>query len=932
MRVNKEFFTRRFIVFAGILFLAVLVIIGLIVIKKKSTSAVNPVSAIPVDASFILKVNNLHNINTLLFQKNKIWMSLNTISPFKEMTEHLYYLDSLSQGISDFSDILYKSTVFVSGHYIGGRRTEFLFLIERLPGENLKQVIDLLESVTNEKIKKTERKYEGKSIYTWAINESNVPVTYYLALIEGNILLSKSVILIENCIRQYSLPKSLLSDTDFVTAMSTAGKNKDANLYIDLGKFTGMLSAIASDSFTQPLKNYKNFGKWVVLDLNVTEKQMMLNGFMGSEGMQNSFVNLFEGNTPITISADKILPASVSTFFSIGAEDMKKFHQQFELYLEETGSADKRSKRIQDIESRYKIEPEELFLSFIDNEITIAHGSYQDKSLTIPTSYVLVKCRNGEQSQKKMKSLVEAICAKKGLSMAQLTHTYSVDNDTKYSIVEFPIEDITGLLFGGLFSLRGNCYYTMMGNYLLFGDSEQALGDFLYNNVLSKTLSTSEIFKAFSSNIVQKSFFIAYTNLSRSSLFFQQYLNEKICKEWEKNFDLFQVIQPMGFQITEVSNMMYANLIIQYLDDYKGKPQTIWESLLDTTFSFKPQLVENHYTKQNEIFLQDNGNTIYLINKAGRVLWRQKITEPINSKIYQVDYFKNGKLQLLFSSQNYIHLIDRNGNYVERYPVRLRDKATTGMSLFDYDENREYRILVPCADHKIYAYGIDGTLINGWQFEGSDYDVIQPVEHFRIGDKDFIVFGDKFGVYILDRRGNTRVTTDKMIAKSKQNTFYIDNRGNLDNSRIVTTDTAGNVVSIYFNGSTSTASPGNFSSSHFFDFKDVDADGIKDYIFVDNNMLQVYNQDNSEIFNFHFPDNIKDPPIYFNFSSSDRKIGIVDATEKKIYLFNNNGQLYKGFPLEGSTLFSIGYLENSVGQFNLIVGGRNNFLYNYSVK
>ena len=58
----------------------------------------------------------------------------------------------------------------------------------------------------------------------------------------------------------------------------------------------------------------------------------------------------------------------------------------------------------------------------------------------------------------------------------------------------------------------------------------------------------------------------------------------------------------------------------------------------------------------------------------------------------------------------------------------------------------------------------------------------------------------------------------------------------------------------------------------------------------------------------------------------------VDKNDAKIYLINNDGTLYKGFPLDGNTLFSIGYLEGAGGEFNLIVGGSNNFLYNYSVQ
>ena len=54
--------------------------------------------------------------------------------------------------------------------------------------------------------------------------------------------------------------------------------------------------------------------------------------------------------------------------------------------------------------------------------------------------------------------------------------------------------------------------------------------------------------------------------------------------------------------------------------------------------------------------------------------------------------------------------------------------------------------------------------------------------------------------------------------------------------------------------------------------------------------------------------------------------------EENIYLFNNDGSVYKGFPLKGTTLFSISSFPDLKGRFNLIVGNNDNFLYNYSVQ
>ena len=168
----------------------------------------------------------------------------------------------------------------------------------------------------------------------------------------------------------------------------------------------------------------------------------------------------------------------------------------------------------------------------------------------------------------------------------------------------------------------------------------------------------------------------------------------------------------------------------------------------------------NHQTGQNEVFVQDLNNNIYLINQVGRILWKVQLAEPINSEVFQVDYFRNGKLQLMFSTRNALYLIDRNGNHVEKYPVKLRSPATNGVAVFDYDGNREYRIFIACEDKHVYAYNREGNLLDGWEFGQSESEVTQPLNHFRIGDRDFLVFGDRYKTYILDRKGSTRVNVD----------------------------------------------------------------------------------------------------------------------------------------------------------------------------
>ncbi len=178
-----------------------------------------------------------------------------------------------------------------------------------------------------------------------------------------------------------------------------------------------------------------------------------------------------------------------------------------------------------------------------------------------------------------------------------------------------------------------------------------------------------------------------------------------------------------------------TTLLLKFLSAYNTTTQTVWESKLDTLADFKPVFVVNHQTKQNEVFVQDLRNNIYLINQVGRILWKVQLPEAITSEVFQVDYFRNGKLQLLFSTRNALYLIDRNGNFVEKYPVKLRSPATCGVSVFDYDSNRDYRLFIACEDKHVYAYTKEGNLLPGWEFDQIGKRSDPTGEHFRIGTK-----------------------------------------------------------------------------------------------------------------------------------------------------------------------------------------------------
>jgi hypothetical protein len=151
-------------------------------------------------------------------------------------------------------------------------------------------------------------------------------------------------------------------------------------------------------------------------------------------------------------------------------------------------------------------------------------------------------------------------------------------------------------------------------------------------------------------------------------------------------------------------------------------------------------------------------------------------------------------------------------------------------------------------------------------------------------------------------------------------------------SRLALTDTVGTVHFISLtNGNMTQQTIKAFPSSHFFVFQDVDGDGQGDFIFASDNKLEVFRQDAKQIMKVETEEPVTMRPYVYMFAAADMRIGIVQPQNNHIWLYDHKGKVCKGFPLKGSTLFSIGRLDRSNAGFNLFVGSKNNFLYNYTV-
>lgn len=253
--------------------------------------------------------------------------------------------------------------------------------------------------------------------------------------------------------------------------------------------------------------------------------------------------------------------------------------------------------------------------------------------------------------------------------------------------------------------------------------------------------------------------------------------------------DPFENLKHFSFCASAFQNQFKFRMQFMHETERKAtKEQFLWTLNLDTTAIISAQPFVNHMTQENEFIIQDASNALYLINAKGNILWKKKLKEPILSKIHVVDIYKNGKYQMLFNTASALHLIDRNSEYVESYPVKLPAAATNAMSLFDYENDKEYRILIACKNNTIYNYNIHGQKQEKFMNVKTDEEVQLPVQYVKIGLSDYLVAIDVEGkIYTFSRKGVGRIgLRNRTVVNCKA--FYCDLNNNIASSYIVYMD------------------------------------------------------------------------------------------------------------------------------------------------
>lgn len=835
-------------------------------------------------------------------QSTQVWQNLSYIEGFRKIEERIDILDSIAEN-GNFRKFFAGAPLLTSLHVTSSKDFDLLFVIEI---KNIAQQAFLSLAQTKYAAKgfqKRTREYEGFTITEIStVGQNAFTYIFYKNYFIG----SFSSFLVEDAIRTVSdSEKNNFRQLTPELVKLTKLQQDQGNLYFNIEKFDSF-----AGTFTQLPVNFP-FAKSSFLDLRITDQTINLTGFSFAD-KQKDFLNVFStpgGNFDIA----EIIPSNTAWLYHFTSAEPAKLGKALSDYNKKNDPEATKHKAALLKDADFDVD---YTFNLIDEEICLVN--LETKTGKSQDLLFILEINDMGEALRYFNALGDRYIVTTGDTLYQ-------EQYGEYTIRKLPIKEFPYALLGEIGKGFEEAYYLQHRNHLIFSNNLQRLKQLTLSIENESTWTKSLRINRFLSMTNKEAGFSVYVNVPG---FWEQFMNT-LKPDWQEFFRTqqftFRNLEFIAMQFSAVDDKFYTNVTVyQPTLPKRSIPErinTLRSIELAETIISKPYLTINHNNKQREIMVQDSAYNVYLIASDFSVLWDKSTDGPIIGGIKQLDYYKNGKLQYLFATQNQVHILDRNGDYLPEFPKRIKDaQPFTDIALIDYNNTKDYRISLTDAEGNFYLTDKDLKPLDGWAPKRFSKPLVQTPVHERIDGKDIIITLQNDGkLDLLNRRGQSYKGFPIEIKSDIIEKPYIQTRNSFSESRIIVLTKAGELIEINFKGELikreQLYKPG--ANTDFSILGDVTGSA---YLITRNTegSFEVLEPIGTSLFQKSF---LSKAPIYtqyYQLGGGTEFIIFIDSGGSYLYLYNKAGTLLTGRPLAADKPVAIMQYENEFQVYRVL--------------
>ncbi|NJN28384.1 MAG: hypothetical protein HC819_21630 [Cyclobacteriaceae bacterium] len=741
---------------------------------------------VPSSAIIAYENNSLvEDWNTIV--DKSIWKTLRKMPYFHAWEQNLANADSIS-GKDGTLDKLFRNRAFIiSAHITSAKEFDFLFSLDLNDPPGKSTFSKLIDSMLgNHSLSSKSRNYQGLELNELVDKTSKSTFTYFIH--ENIVVGSFTPFLVEDVVRNVSegYNDTFKSQIPALEAISKL-ENDEGNIYIDFAKLPDLISGFVN-SDSKGTVGMDHFSGDTYLDIKMTDHELLLNGVSTVDlTSSRSYIGTFRNQNPTRIRVTDLLPNATALLYHVTFSDFEEWQNQLTRYWSAVDTAQFR--KSQDFIDRY-----DMKLDWVGHEA--ANAVLETHNRENPDQLVFVAIEDKNLAFEEMHRFANKLSTEMGDSVY-----IELYNDQP--IVQLPFREFPAMLVGNYFEGFENSYATIFDNYLVVGNSMQVVKQFYSDLENENNWGKSVRQSNFLENTLSEASFSLMINTSLAWPMLMRKLNDKwggVFKNYEEPLKSFDM---MALQVSNLDQRFYTSVAIGHQEQIAAAPKSARLSKTQSIYTLspivtKPFIVKNHNNNKFEVLVQDSLNILYQISNEGEILWGDSLRQRIVSNIDQVDYFKNSKLQYLFATNSQIHLLDRNGDYLENYPLKMKKGIELQhLSVIDYDNSKRYRWLAADSQGNMYMYDKEGNNLEGWQPRTMDGPLAVAPFHLRVKGGDCIIALQTNGVLnVMNRRGEMLPGFPFDLKAHGVKDLFVNIGNDFNSTQLVTVSEEGELIAI----------------------------------------------------------------------------------------------------------------------------------------
>ncbi len=806
-------------------------------LKESKEPNISALEHIPANAVCVVETKTSTELITQLTRQNLIWNSLLNQEAVEVAQQGFHYMDSLVMSKPDIERLLSKNSLYWS--FFKEKSTfNHLILFKLKEKQDEALLIDFFDK-------------------TWA-KESQEPALNLHYFIHHH---QKWFICFKDGLVYLTTDVKLLKQSITLNKMQSLAYQND---YLNLLKLNGeQLTQVYFNHHLIQLLPKELFSGKSLFTTQIQPTEITLTGYSSADSV--SLFSCLKNQESKIISGFEYLPDNAVTIEAVALTDANLFYQLFN----QRRSADEQHRfqsawqQLND-SALYNMQKEQY--ENIDQEVVSAKYMLQNELHQIVT----VKIHDILKSEQLLSLVSDSV--------------FKTSNFTGYKLQS---------LFRHLFSFSASDSEKMVAclhqNQLLFFSSKEAYLFYISSIENNKLLRKNASFMSYANNHLKVD--CHYLYYENTDLMKQHQLHSIVDLEALKFAE--NATDHISLTARNHKNSVRVRLNLSHIQPSNNSTdaqQAIWDFEADSALITPPYFFTNHLTQETELCVQDASKNLYLINSMGNLIWKKKLNEPIQSSIYTVDIFKNGKFQLLFNTEHYLHLMDRTGNYVQGFPVKMPSKITSNITLLDYKGEKDFRIFLACSDKYIYNYSLYGVKMEGFTPVKTDKEVVLPIYHLPVGASEYLMTADVSGkLYAFSRKGEGRIDfKHKTITHLKHLYPLVGN--NLENTKVVYVDNESNaLIKISLSDKKEELKIGDDLRNFKTSFALLDDDRQMDLLTYGNGALYGYNMFGGKLIEYFNDLSVFDDVQLIN-SSHHYLLLAYDDVSDKVEVLNHQGK------------------------------------------